>query len=311
MAKIQKIYIKRYRSIIDLQFDINTANNFITICGENNTGKTNTLRAIDLFFSPSKYEPSQDAPAHKYEGTRGGSVFPEISIDFLLNVDEVYKIKRKFNKDGLESTNGKKFKPNSNKSTHVELSNKEVESFFKDSYLFFVESINISLPRLINELIDDLYDIEYGETRFRGLKSTLRQSFEDYIQGLLDILRNLSEEINPKFQEYKENWGIGFDLQTDVKKFRDLITDDITFYIKDSSNKNIEGKGSGLQRLGYLLLHTRIIEKIKPNKSVFLLIDEPDVYLHQGIQKKLLDQLQQLTTNSQIFITTHSPIFID
>lgn len=71
MVKMQKIHIKRYRSILDLTINVNTNNNFITICGENNTGKTNILRAIDLFFNSEKYEPSKDVPHHKLEGSRG------------------------------------------------------------------------------------------------------------------------------------------------------------------------------------------------------------------------------------------------
>ncbi|PZV21918.1 MAG: hypothetical protein DCF12_21110 [Snowella sp.] len=82
------------------------------------------------------------------------------------------------------------------------------------------------------------------------------------------------------------------------------------FFINDGSNQNIEGKGSGLQRLAYILLHYRIIEKTK-SKSVIFMIDEPDIYLHQDLQKKLLRPLKKLTEKAQIFVTTHSPAFID
>lgn len=41
------------------------------------------------------------------------------------------------------------------------------------------------------------------------------------------------------------------------------------------------------------------------------MIDEPDVYLHQGLEKKLLKHLKKLTDKAQIFVTTHSPVFID
>lgn len=310
MIKMQKIHIKRYRSILDLTINVNTNNNFITICGENNTGKTNTLRAMDLFFNPEKYEPSKDVPHHKLEGSRGGAVCPDISIEFLLPDGDVYRIRKEFNLESLNKVEGKKLKLQGKRDKVEELIDKEIKDFLKVINFFFIEAINISFPKLINELIDEVYDIEYAQSRFRGLKSDLKESFEKYTEGVLDILEKLAEEINPIFREYKENWGIGFELETDVKKFRDLISDEITFYIRDSSNKHIEGKGSGLQRLGYILLHSRIIEKIK-SKSIFLLIDEPDVYLHQGLQKKLLNQLRGLTASSQIFITTHSPIFID
>ena len=76
------------------------------------------------------------------------------------------------------------------------------------------------------------------------------------------------------------------------------------------SNTYIEGKGSGLQRLAYILLHSRIINKIK-SKSIFLLIDEPDVYLHQGLQKKLYKHLLDISKDSQVIITTHSQVFIN
>jgi predicted ATP-dependent endonuclease of OLD family len=131
-----------------------------------------------------------------------------------------------------------------------------------------------------------------------------------YINGTLSVLNQLSNEINPIFSEFNENWSVAFEFTSDIEKFRDIISNDIEFYLNDKSNRNIEGKGSGLQRLGYILLHSRIIKKIS-KKNVLLLIDEPDIYLHQGLQKKLLSHLQDLATKYQVLITTHSPVFID
>jgi len=310
MIKIKEIHIKRYRSILDLKISVNDNNNLITICGENNTGKTNTLRAIDLFFNPEKYVPDRDIPYHKFEGSRGGSVYPDISIDFLVEDGDIYRVHKKFNLDSIDKTEGKKLKITGIRNREESMNDKAIKIFLGKINFFFIESINVSFPKLINNLIDELYDIEYSQSRFRGLKGKLKESFDNYTAGLLEILNQLAEEINPLFKEYKENWGVGFELETDVKKFRDLISDEINFYISDSSNRHIEGKGSGLQRLAYILIHSRIIEKIK-SKSVFLLIDEPDVYLHQGLQKRLLNHLRELTKTCQIFITTHSPIFID
>lgn len=104
--------------------------------------------------------------------------------------------------------------------------------------------------------------------------------------------------------------GSRFEFPSDVKKFRDLISNDIEFYFNDKTNRNIDAKGSGLQRLGYILMHSKLIDKIS-NKNIFLLIDEPDIYLHNGLQKKLYNHLKTLSKKSQIFITTHSKVFID
>ena len=55
MIKIIKINICRFRSIIDLTVDIEQEYGLISICGKNNVGKTNTLRALSLFFNENDY----------------------------------------------------------------------------------------------------------------------------------------------------------------------------------------------------------------------------------------------------------------
>lgn len=293
---------------MDMKLLIDPRTNLITICGENNTGKTNTLRAINLFFHPKTFDPLGDAPHHKYEASRGGAVYPEITIEFLKDDTDIYRITKIFDINGLKLTRGEKYK---DKRIKNDITEYQIEKIIdKEVAVFFIESINIHFPDLINNIIDDLYDIEFEKARFRGLKKDLKESFENYINGVLEILNNLAKEINPFFQKYHKDWGIGFDSDIDVQNFRDMITNDINSYINDKSNKRIEGKGSGLQRLAYLLINFRIIQKIT-TKSVYLLIDEPDIFLHHGIQKKLHNDLIELSNKNQIFMTTHSPIFID
>ena len=52
MLKIADLEISCFRSILNLKLCIESEPNLISICGENNVGKTNTLRAINLFFNP-------------------------------------------------------------------------------------------------------------------------------------------------------------------------------------------------------------------------------------------------------------------
>ena len=137
----------------------------------------------------------------------------------------------------------------------------------------------------------------------------MKTTFDNYINGLVEILNHLAEEINPTFKNFNDNWSVGFENSADVKKFKDLISQDIEFFLNEKSNRNIQGKGSGLQRLGYILLHSRIIEELK-KKSVIFCVDEPDVFLHQGLQKKLKEHLKYIAKSHQVIITTHSPIFI-
>ena len=50
------------------------------------------------------------------------------------------------------------------------------------------------------------------------------------------------------------------------------------------------------------------INKINQELSVptFFFIDEPETFLHPQAQDKLLDSLENISQNSQVFITTHS-----
>lgn len=307
--KIISVNIKRFRSILDMNLEISKDINFISICGQNNAGKTNVLRAIRLFFKPDKYVPEEDSPYYKYFITRGGSVFPSITLTFLEKNGYQYSITRKFDLKGLASTEGFKILEGK-KRGREKLTLKQCEEYLKNIKFYFIESINISIPELINDLIEDLFDAEYERSVFRGAKAELKVAFDKYVSGLNSILSDLSSEITPMFNEFHENWGISFNLESDVKKFRDLISTDINFDILDGSNNAIDSKGAGLQRLAFILLHIRIIEKMK-NKKILLLIDEPDVFLHPGLQKKLRGYLNNLAKSIQVFVTTHSKTFID
>lgn len=304
--KIRSVQIKRFRSILNLKLELDSLEHITTICGANNAGKTNVLRAINLFFNPQDYKASEDSPNHKFYGSRGGNVYPEIII-YFENQNVTYKIIKKFDIEGISEIHGEKIIARNQKQI---MDTSSIKSLLNNISFFYIPSINISFPILINNLIEEIYDLEYEKARFSGLKSELKQSFDNYVTGLVDVLNDLAEEINPTFQEFNENWEVGFEYASDVKKFRDLISSDVDFFFNDKSNRNIEAKGSGLQRLGFILMHSRILSKIK-NKQPILLIDEPDIYLHQGLQKKLKEHLEGLCPKSQIIITSHSPIFID
>ena len=45
-----------------MEFEISDKNMPIAICGQNNVGKTNTLRAINLFFNPECFDLQLDIP---------------------------------------------------------------------------------------------------------------------------------------------------------------------------------------------------------------------------------------------------------
>ncbi len=293
-----------------LKMDLNPDVNLASICGANNIGKTNVLRAIDLFFNPEKFSYETDIPFQKLETGSGGNKYPEISIEFS-DGKQIVCITRKLKSDIDEEHQLSGSKKDLKDRSRTEMGDKECVEFLRGFLCKFIEVINLSFPDLIREIVNEIYDVEYEKVRFNGLKETLRKAHADYSEGLLKVLKVLSDEISPSFKEFNDQWSVAFDSKSDVQKFRDLISDDVEFYIKDSSNKNISNKGSGLQRLAFILLQARISHKAK-NKIPILLIDEPDAFLHQELQKKLNIFLTETFKKSgQVFLTTHSSVFID
>lgn len=70
--KILEFTIKNFRSISILKLDTSKAD-LITLCGANNIGKTNVLRALKIFFDNTAkiFNASEDIPYHIANGSRG------------------------------------------------------------------------------------------------------------------------------------------------------------------------------------------------------------------------------------------------
>jgi len=308
---ISNIKISSFRSIININVKIDSKNNFITFCGANNVGKTNILNALALFFDKTEYIAEKDCPHYKFRGTQGGSYQPKIAITFK-NDNDIYFIEKNWNLTKKERES-EIFKVKGKKNGEV-LSHIEINDFFKKIHFFYLPSINISFPETIKYIMNsDIIDLEASKIRFSGKKKVMKDSIEEILGKLQELLDTLGDSITPLLSHYHDGWGLAFDFPKEVNTFRDLIIAEVDFYIKDKSNsKAIDAKGAGLQRLCHILMHFRMMQEInKKKKSVILLIDEPDVYLHSGLQKKLLNDFYQYIDKNQIFVTTHSPIFID
>jgi len=314
MIKIVNVRIQRFRSILDLNYDVDISKNIISICGQNNVGKTNTLRAITLFFKPDLYNHKADIPTLK-AATWGGSVHPKIELTFFDDKEELYyNITRDFSKLAPEKsiTSGYRFSGNlKHKVNKEDLSQETITQFLNKIHYIFVESINMNVPDLINTITQDMLTIQYDGARFSQKKANLKIAYDTYIDGLQDILNCFGSEISDTFDKFREGWKIQFDVPKNSETFRDLISDDVRLNILDKGSKGVIDKGSGLQRLAYLLLQFEITKKISSKKSVIICIDEPDTYLHEGLQRKLKDFLDEMSKNMQICYTTHSKIFID
>ena len=312
MIKITRIQIKRYRSINDITLNISDINNLITICGQNNVGKTNVLRSLALYFDKIHFNQKEDVPEYK-QMTGGGSVYPMITLDFVDDsLNDKYSISKDFDFRKNDEGSDDVYIVNGTKNSKP-LKKEECEKFLKNINVFFLPSINISFPETIRYLIDDEFlDIEFGNSRMKGKKGDVKSALDKARTTLQDILDDLTISIDPNFKEFHESWGIKFLVPNNINRFREIINNEIEFVLTDDTQTEIHSKGAGLQRLGHILINFRIIQKlVEKRKNCIVLIDEPDIYLHYKLQKKLNEKVNELTKKCQIFLTTHSPIFVN
>lgn len=314
MIKITKISISRFRSILNLDISISNENNMIAICGKNNVGKTNTLRALNLFFNPNDFEQSIDIPKIK-NATGGQSVYPKIEIVFYDSSESIYycisRDLKKYSQDN-SGLSGYSFKYNGTKKVNMGKKDpEELKKFLGKIKFTYIESINTFIPELISNLTEDMIDIQYNKVRFTQSKKNLKDAYETYVDGLQEILDAFSKEISETFRIFQEQWHVQFNVPKKSETFRELISDDVTLTLNDSGSEGILDKGAGLQRLATILLTFEMLSRLKKTKQMIVCIDEPDAYMHDGLQKKLKAFFDEKSNEIQLFFTTHSKVFIN
>lgn len=313
--KISKVKIERFRSISCLELNIDQTNNLISICGQNNVGKTNALRAINLFFNPQSYDKANDMTTLK-QATGGGSTHPKITITFYDSITGTYdEIVRDMahceDGTGLSGTEYKLTNGGRKKESY-DIDEQHIDTLLAQFEFVYIESINIIIPELINDITEDVIDEKFQNAKFTKSKKDLKDSYDEYIEGLREILDSFAIDISATFKEFQPMWSVKFDVPQNSDSFRELISSDVTLKLDDSGSIGIEDKGAGLQRLAAILLQFELLARKKnKNKMNIVCIDEPDVYIHEGLQQKLKIFLDSRTENTQIFLTTHSKVFLN
>lgn len=309
---ITKINIKRFRSINDLTINYSSGQPLI-VCGSNNIGKTNVLRALDLFFSmdKNKFNADVDIPYHISEGSRGKGYNTEITVSFIdKDTYEKYTITQKYSKI-KEQGNTLEFKGRREKDI---LSQDECKNIVFKYKFIFIESNNVDLPEIISRIFKNnvLTDLDKLRKKQQEPLNLLREFFEKS----QNAVKKIEDDINSEFNRFVCNVD-GIDTSEweckvifpEFDYLREAISRLVTFTLKDTNDRNINTKGSGIQRMILLSLISYISKDSK--EKIIWGIDEPEVFLQPLLQKKIFMELKEIAQNIDIMITTHSPHFID
>ncbi|MED4971299.1 ATP-dependent nuclease [Parageobacillus toebii] len=307
---IDKLVVKGLKSLKDVTFRFDK---FSIIIGKNDIGKSSTLRALDIFLNDLK--PNRD------EITFGHNKL-EISLIFKLSKEELEKqeiidlvgsylidnnklhITKVFVVDAEDNTKVKTAEVYVNNKEKLKPAEwKKIQQYLPQ--FIYIESIrdidkatkmnsNSILGKLMMPLILKQKTLS---DEIQGLKNSISTNIESVVKDIENFLKEQSPDVNKLITKSE------ITLEKAVE---------LNFFVDDGySTTSIGRKGSGVQSSLIVSLF-RAYAKHHISKNIVFGIEEPDVYLHVGAQRKIFHSLQSVTQNAgQVILTTHSTVFID
>jgi predicted ATP-dependent endonuclease of OLD family len=285
--------IQRYRSILDLNFEIKRTDPLV-ICGENNIGKTNVLRALNLLFNhlaePDLFRPSEDIPHHIFYGSRGAGAKTELTGDFSIDGRNHILLVR-FSQSGKVTyrINGKR------------VDQEMAEAILSRFKYYFIESNNINIPNLISGVLENEGFLPLDTKRSK--QSRPLEKLREFIDLSQEAINGIELSLNKYFEELTDFEGILRGRQVKINfaeynKLREVLRTMTSITLFDGNNHGIASKGSGVQRAVFISLMRFIASNTKKKPA---------------LQKKVFSVLKETVSHHKqpVILTSHSQHFID
>ncbi len=301
MKIIEKIEIKYFRSFSDKKVEIIRLSDVNIFSGGNDSGKSNVLRALNLFFNDEvapgiKFNLEKDfskVTEKNFETTyteakrrRKSDKFVSIKIHFLnpnkaRNLPEKFWVSKKYtNTNFLIGERG--YKKGLNKKAN------QVSHFLNNIHFQYVPAIKDR--SFYNFLVDEYQESLNPETR------KLVQNLDEKIK----------EESKKLFEEFQKNTPEIKHANFQIPKF--TIDFAKTLKVQTDNDIDLESRGDGIQAK---FLPPLLDEISKSKKNVIWGFEEPENSLEYKNARDLADRfLGSYSDKKQIFITTHSKEFL-
>lgn len=334
MIKITDVEIENFRSIIGKSLDF-TIKDYTVIVGPNNTGKSNILRAIQLFLSGhvdgKPYDSNIDFPkiqnpvsvaqtritmTFKYSP----SVHPKIE-------STIKEIEKELGSVKLES-GGIKIRQNfsrRNSESWQIITRKGIRSVKPHLIIPLVNAIRSSIKfkylpvgRNVTETIAKELSHDLISTIFRSFSGAVKTR-----KKVNELITKLISELQPELENTGDELAFAMtSVFQEIKKlrlhlpFHDLNTLLPTLIpdLQDSYATAIEYKGAGLQTSS-LIFFLKYLADHHPQRhnariTYIWAIEEPESFLHPEKQRSVAKVLEDFSKSVQTLVTTHSPHFL-
>jgi hypothetical protein len=315
------VRIRNFRTISEeLAFQVNHSTALI---GPNNTGKTNILRSIHLFFCLHPYSTSI-----QYQNYSRLDDFPKFVDSGRTTIQMIFKGQNTDADNEIltlyDDIKGILRIPVITKSTALDI-HLTMSDTDRPTYQIFPGK---PLPKSVEELkqyhdVEDLFFEKFfgnfavhyiqSDKRFVEIYDTLllpslKQALSENLSSVYETVKSGIRAVNDQLNKYMTELGLSlFQIRlTPPDDVADLIKD-IHFRLEDEIESELSSKGMGIQALAMMSSIVWLQELYHRNQvSVVWLIEEPESFLHPSLltfQKKILGRLSKHAT---VIYATHA-----
>ena len=334
MVAIKDVAIENFRSIAGTPLSF-PFTDYCVVVGANNTGKSNILRALQLFFCGNvdglPYDADTDFPKCPSLGNRAQT---KITVTIEYNPSKNIGIDKAVKE--LERQSGQKRLSGNLLRLRLEYSRKNIAQwrFFSKAGLRNIRAELVApvvaavqssirfkyLPvgRDILETIKTELSEELVRTIFSGWSGAVkaRQEINEAIAELISKLQprlsssgvEITDAIKEVFGEIKR-----LELRLPFDNLETMLPS-LVPAIRDSYETPLNQKGAGIQTSTLLFLLKYLADHHPQRHNLRITyvwaIEEPESYLHPLRQKGMADILTQFSSEVQTIVTTHSAHFV-
>lgn len=316
--RLEALEIRNFRSTasnwVKLQMP---ATGPLVLLGENNAGKSNLIRGLDLLFGerwPASFQPEQhdfferhsDGVEIGFRARVSGIACGYCGAD-LVGFKLLYHDSGTGNPCTYSIVCSSCTKTYANKAMRESIFAMTISADRRLSYQLSYSSQYTYLSRLMRRFHDRL---TYTPERIETLKSifaTLTTEFEGLAEfrAFRSLLKGFTDDFSGNMQYALE---VDFSAYDPSNYFRSLRIHPAM----RGEVRSFDELGTGQEQVLALAFTFAYAQAFPDTESLILVIDEPEAHLHPIAQQWLAQRLQQLSAAPlQAVITTHSPAFVD
>ena len=334
MKLITEVEIKNFRSI--KKCNISDIKDFNSLYGLNNSGKSNILRALNLFFNNETDDGKEfdfDTDFHIAPKKTKKRKEIRISVIFVLPKNfkfrekmkkiEKFVLKNKTNRKNRKIKIEKIFRKEYYGPDKINLNNKPVKDTDFRNIDRFLEVINFRyIPNRVlpvEIMKKETNNIKKAITRklnkLKRDKEKIEEATENLSKAIKETSGKLIKPISEAFKQiYQGNHSIELVTPSSIK---DLISTSSYFINTDDTKIKDVYQGSGIQ--SFLMFHTLNLidndytQQFGWKQATIWAVEEPESSLHSDLEIHLADFLFKTVIEQgsrlQFFCTTHSTMF--